>query len=217
MPQPTSLMNELQKPKYSEFLKSWSAEHNITSFFGSDKPDFLDAWKQAKSANVAKKPEPEPEPEKDEIVTIKGPDNAEFIYSLTPDRVLIQTQFNASHLKKPNFQYYINLKPELPFNEKNYKLALKGDFETKQNEGHFVLQIVNKHNGIKKIQVPDSLFEGNDRMLLNKRQMKEYPYQLLKEGGYAIASSYIPEKYLKQLNKEATKKFMEEQKSKPEQ
>ena len=190
MPQPTSLMNELQKPKYSEFLKSWSAEHNITSFFGSDKPDFLDAWKQAKSANVAKKPEPEPE--KDEIVTIKGADDAEFIYSLTPDRVLIQIQINAPHLKKPNFQYYINLKPELPFNEKNRKLALKGDFETRQNEGHYGLRIVNKHNGIKLIEVPDSLLEGNDRMLLNKRQMKEYPYQLLKEGGYAIAKSYIP-------------------------
>jgi hypothetical protein len=36
-------------PTYPEFLKKWSSVNNITSFFGSDKPDFLRDWKLAKA------------------------------------------------------------------------------------------------------------------------------------------------------------------------
>ena len=41
----------METPKYNEFLKKWSTEKNITSFFGSDKPDFLKAWNSAKTGN----------------------------------------------------------------------------------------------------------------------------------------------------------------------
>jgi hypothetical protein len=36
-------------PNYNEFLKKWSGERKITSFFGSDKPDFLKDWRLAKA------------------------------------------------------------------------------------------------------------------------------------------------------------------------
>ena len=39
------------KYNYNEFLKKWSSEKNISSFFGSDKPDFLKAWNSAKTGN----------------------------------------------------------------------------------------------------------------------------------------------------------------------
>lgn len=33
---------------YNEFLKKWSRVNQITSFFGSDKPDFIRDWNLAK-------------------------------------------------------------------------------------------------------------------------------------------------------------------------
>jgi hypothetical protein len=50
------------KPKYNEFLKSWSSENKITSFFGSDKPEFLKDWNQAKMGKVAPAVKPVIEP-----------------------------------------------------------------------------------------------------------------------------------------------------------
>lgn len=43
------------KPNYNNFLKTWSTENKITSFFGSDKPDFLKAWANVKNEAVKKK------------------------------------------------------------------------------------------------------------------------------------------------------------------
>lgn len=43
------------KPNYNNFLKTWSTENKITSFFGSDKPDFLKAWSDIKNEAVKKK------------------------------------------------------------------------------------------------------------------------------------------------------------------
>jgi len=43
------------KPNYNNFLKTWSTENKITSFFGSDKPDFLKAWGDVKNQAVKKK------------------------------------------------------------------------------------------------------------------------------------------------------------------
>ena len=50
------------KPKYNEFLKSWSTENKITSFFGSDKPEFLKDWNQAKMGKVEPAVKPVVEP-----------------------------------------------------------------------------------------------------------------------------------------------------------
>jgi hypothetical protein len=38
------------RPKYREFLKEWTASRKITSFFGSDKPEFLADWNNVKTA-----------------------------------------------------------------------------------------------------------------------------------------------------------------------
>ena len=43
------IMESKTRPKYNEFLKEWSAKNKITSFFGSDKPEFLQAWNNVKS------------------------------------------------------------------------------------------------------------------------------------------------------------------------
>jgi len=51
------IMEVKTRPKYNEFLKEWSAKNKITSFFGSDKPEFLQAWNNVKTGGV-KKPEP---------------------------------------------------------------------------------------------------------------------------------------------------------------
>ena len=40
------------RPKYNEFLKEFSNEHKITSFFGSDKPAFLRAWNKVKIGGI---------------------------------------------------------------------------------------------------------------------------------------------------------------------
>jgi len=44
--------------KYHEFLKAWGKEHNVTSFFGSDKPDFIRDWHRARDGKIAPKREP---------------------------------------------------------------------------------------------------------------------------------------------------------------
>jgi|TARA_R110002126_G_scaffold111481_1_gene249256 hypothetical protein len=41
--------------KYKDFLKSWQTDNKMTSFFGSDKREFLDDWQRLKSTNVVKK------------------------------------------------------------------------------------------------------------------------------------------------------------------
>jgi alkylated DNA repair dioxygenase AlkB len=43
------IMESKTRPKYNEFLKEWSSKNKITSFFGSDKPEFLQAWNNVKS------------------------------------------------------------------------------------------------------------------------------------------------------------------------
>ena len=45
-------MEAKTRPKYNEFLKEWSNKHKITSFFGSDKPEFLRAWNKVKIGGV---------------------------------------------------------------------------------------------------------------------------------------------------------------------
>lgn len=55
------IMEAKTRPKYNEFMKEWSAKNKITSFFGSDKPEFLQAWNNVKTGGD-KKVEPEPEP-----------------------------------------------------------------------------------------------------------------------------------------------------------
>ena len=59
------IMEAQTRPKYNEFLKQWSHNNHMTSFFGSDKADFLKDWNAAKMGTtkvvapvVAKAPEP---------------------------------------------------------------------------------------------------------------------------------------------------------------
>ena len=47
--------------KYHEFLKSWGKQNNVTSFFGSDKPDFLADWNAAKMGKSIKPKQKLPE------------------------------------------------------------------------------------------------------------------------------------------------------------
>lgn len=60
------IMEAKTRPKYNDFLKEWSAKNKITSFFGSDKPEFLQAWNNVKTGGdkkvepVVAAPEPEP-------------------------------------------------------------------------------------------------------------------------------------------------------------
>jgi len=41
-------MEAQTRPKYNEFLKQWSHNNHVTSFFGSDKSDFLKDWNAVK-------------------------------------------------------------------------------------------------------------------------------------------------------------------------
>lgn len=43
--------------KYYNFLKEWSKDRNITSFFGSDKRAFLKDWERSKTSNIKPRPE----------------------------------------------------------------------------------------------------------------------------------------------------------------
>lgn len=45
--------------QYFDFLKSWQSEKKISSFFGSDKPDFLADWKYVKAGGKLKQKLPE--------------------------------------------------------------------------------------------------------------------------------------------------------------
>jgi hypothetical protein len=51
------IMEAKTRPKYNEFLKEWSEKNKITSFFGSDKAEFLQDWNNVKTGG-AKKAEP---------------------------------------------------------------------------------------------------------------------------------------------------------------
>lgn len=48
------IMEAKTRPKYNEFLKEWSQKNKITSFFGSDKPEFLQAWSNVKTGGDKK-------------------------------------------------------------------------------------------------------------------------------------------------------------------
>jgi hypothetical protein len=50
----SDIMEVKTRPKYNEFLKEWSQKNKITSFFGSDKPEFLQAWNNVKTGGVKK-------------------------------------------------------------------------------------------------------------------------------------------------------------------
>ena len=52
------IMEAKTRPKYNEFLKEWSEKNKITSFFGSDKAEFLQDWNNVKTGGGAKKAEP---------------------------------------------------------------------------------------------------------------------------------------------------------------
>jgi hypothetical protein len=52
-----NIMEAQTRPKYNEYLKEWSEKHKITSFFGSDKKEFLQDWNNVKTAG-SKKAEP---------------------------------------------------------------------------------------------------------------------------------------------------------------
>lgn len=69
-------------PKYNEFLKKWSSEKNITSFFGSDKPDFLKAWNSAKT----KQPTPVKPSGEGAFKVLTNPDLLKKIGSFTKGR-----------------------------------------------------------------------------------------------------------------------------------
>jgi hypothetical protein len=49
-------MEAQTRPRYNEFLKQWSKDNGITSFFGRDKSDFLKEWNNVKTGG--KKTEP---------------------------------------------------------------------------------------------------------------------------------------------------------------
>jgi len=69
------IMEAKTRPKYNEFLKEWSQKNKITSFFGSDKPEFLQDWNNVKSGGEKKvKPAVEAvaEPVVEEPVKLKG-------------------------------------------------------------------------------------------------------------------------------------------------
>jgi hypothetical protein len=61
------IMEAQTRPKYNEFLKQWSKDNGITSFFGSDKADFLKDWSNVKTGGVKAKPIVEP-------VVVKAPE-----------------------------------------------------------------------------------------------------------------------------------------------
>jgi len=48
------IMEAETRPNYHKFLKEWSSKNKITSFFGSDKPDFLQAWNNVKNGGEEK-------------------------------------------------------------------------------------------------------------------------------------------------------------------
>lgn len=70
------IMEAKTRPKYNEFLKEWSEKNKITSFFGSDKAEFLQDWNNVKTGGGAKKAEPVAvavvEPVVEEAVKPKG-------------------------------------------------------------------------------------------------------------------------------------------------
>jgi hypothetical protein len=68
----SDIMEVKTRPKYNEFLKEWSQKNKITSFFGSDKPEFLQAWNNVKTAGV-KKPEPVVAAPKPEPIVVAAP------------------------------------------------------------------------------------------------------------------------------------------------
>ena len=47
-----NIMEAKTRPKYNEFLKEWSQKNKITSFFGSDKAEFLQQWNNVKTAGT---------------------------------------------------------------------------------------------------------------------------------------------------------------------
>lgn len=76
------IMEAQTRPRYNEFLKQWSKDNSITSFFGSDKSDFLKDWSNVKTGGakmepvvapvVEKTPEPVVEPTFEEPVKKKS-------------------------------------------------------------------------------------------------------------------------------------------------
>lgn len=57
-------MESQTRPKYIEFFKQWSKDHHISSFFGSDKADFLKDWSNVKTGGTPAKPALQPVVEK---------------------------------------------------------------------------------------------------------------------------------------------------------
>lgn len=47
-----TIMEAQTRPRYNEFLKQWSKDNGITSFFGSDKADFLKDWSNVKTGGA---------------------------------------------------------------------------------------------------------------------------------------------------------------------
>jgi hypothetical protein len=54
------IMEAKTRPKYNEFLKEWSEKNKITSFFGSDKKEFLQDWNNVKTGGTKAVPIIEP-------------------------------------------------------------------------------------------------------------------------------------------------------------
>jgi alkylated DNA repair dioxygenase AlkB len=67
------IMESKTRPKYNQFLKEWSQKNKITSFFGSDKPEFLQAWNNVKTGGGEKKAEPVVAAPKPEPVVVAAP------------------------------------------------------------------------------------------------------------------------------------------------
>lgn len=87
-------MESQTRPKYNEFLKQWSKDHNMSSFFGSDKADFLRDWSNVKTGGKTEKPvlqppvieTPKPEP----ILVVKrsAAPRKKAVPKETPNKVL---------------------------------------------------------------------------------------------------------------------------------
>ena len=66
-------MESQTRPKYNEFLKQWSKDHHMSSFFGSDKADFLKDWSNVKTGGAKVEPVLQPVVEKapESVVVVK--------------------------------------------------------------------------------------------------------------------------------------------------
>ena len=116
--------------EYYDFMKKWNIKHNMTSFYGSDKKDFLKEWRKNKKLIDVKnepymiiKEEPikeEPkkeEPKKIKIKVKKDTNYKKELESMGAEDVNIK--------KEEPKKIKIKVKKEEPMNEEQKKIKLK--------------------------------------------------------------------------------------------